>query len=89
MVSNTSLFVLEDLEQENPELIAKTRGMNGPVAWDPHNPSSVVAGKSQIGTSLKTRLVMLICIFIKYALENQIPESSFHKFLIHTIKEIY
>ncbi|CAG5105903.1 Oidioi.mRNA.OKI2018_I69.chr1.g2554.t1.cds [Oikopleura dioica] len=43
MVSNTSLFVLEDLEQENPELIAKTRGMNGPVAWDPHNPSSVVA----------------------------------------------
>ena len=84
MVSNTSLFVLEDLEQENPELIAKTRGMNGPVAWDPHNPSSVVAGKFY-----STSMMMLICIFIKYALENQIPESSFHKFQIHTIKEIY
>ena len=45
MVSNTSLFVVENLEQANPELIAKTRGMNGPVAWDPHNPNSVVAGK--------------------------------------------
>jgi len=43
MVSNTSLFVVEDLEQESPELIAKTRGMNGPVAWDPHNPNSIVA----------------------------------------------
>ena len=45
MVSNTSLFVVEDLEQESPELIAKTRGMNGPVAWDPHNPNSIVAGQ--------------------------------------------
>ena len=57
MVSNTSLFVVEDLEQESPELIAKTRGMNGPVAWDPHNPNSVVAGKQNFAKNrLKSAL---------------------------------
>ena len=79
MVSNTSLFVVEDLEQESPELIAKTRGMNGPVAWDPHNPNSIVAGKLkrvEICFRAKTRLIALICILIKCALENRIPLAS-------------